>query len=128
MRLMAVLALAGELVAAPLLGAGHAAGLPAATCDGADCVPGVPRDAALGASCVGATRYDFGLDGAGNTFMCSSRNQWVPTKPLVGVRPLGGPCDGSNTAAQSPDGLPMTCRAGGWVADWNDFFYSKTIF
>lgn len=127
MKLMAIFALATGFVAAPLFADGTASSLPPSSCDGVDCVPGVPRDAALGAYCHGATRYDFGLDGAGNTYICSSSNQWVTTKPLVGVRPLGGPCGEDPGAAQSPDGLPMSCKNGGWVADYQDIFYSKTI-
>jgi hypothetical protein len=141
MKLVTVLAAAGGLMAAPVIAAGVASGLPpascdgddcmqlpAASCDGAGCVPGVPKNAALGAPCVGAPRYSFGLDATGKTFMCSSRNQWVPTKPLVGVRPLGAPCNGEvdKGSAQSPDGLPMTCQGLGWNQDYTDFFYSKT--
>lgn len=130
MKLVTVLAAAGGLIAAPLIAAGAASGLPPSnSCDGADCVPGVPHNAALGAPCVGAPRYSFGLDASGKTFMCSSRNQWVPTKPLQGVRPLGAPCNGDvdKGSAQSPDGLPMTCQGLGWNQDYTDFFYSKTI-
>jgi hypothetical protein len=126
MRLMAVLALASGFVAAPLIAAGSASGLPPSWCDGAECVPGVPRDAALGAHCNGATRYDFGLDPAGNTYICTMTNQWVQTKPLIGVRPLSAPCNGDTGAAQSPDGLPMSCRDGGWRTDFDAIFYSKT--
>jgi hypothetical protein len=126
MRLVAVLALAGGLAAAPLIAAGNASGLPPSSCDGAGCVPGVPRDAALGAHCDGATRYDFGLDAGGTTYICTMTNQWVKTKPLVGVRPLSAPCDGDPGSAQSPDGLPMSCRDGGWRTDFEAIFYAKT--
>jgi hypothetical protein len=126
MRLMAVLALAGGLVAAPLIAAGNASGLPPSSCDGADCVPGVPRDAALGAHCDGATRYDFGMDAAGTTYLCTMTNEWVKTKPLIGVRPLSAPCDGDPGSAQSPDGLPMLCKDGGWRTDFDAIFYPKT--
>jgi hypothetical protein len=128
MKLVTVLAAAGGLIAAPLIAAGTASGLPPGSCDGAGCVPGVPKNAALGAPCVGAPRFSFGMDSSGKTFMCSSRNQWVPTKPLEGVRPLGAPCDGNvdKGSAQSPDGLPMTCQGLGWNQDYTDFFYSKT--
>jgi hypothetical protein len=128
MKLVTVLAAAGGLIAAPLIAAGTASGLPPGSCDGAGCVPGVPKNAALGAACIGAPRFSFGLDSSGKTFMCSSRNQWVPTKPLVGVRPLGAPCNGETEkgSAQSPDGLPMTCQGAGWNQDYTDFFYSKT--
>lgn|GEM_PF-917348 len=126
MRLMAVLALAGGFIAAPLFAAGNASGLPPSSCDGAGCVPGVPRDAALGGHCNGATRYDFGMDAAGNTYVCTMTNQWVQTKPLIGVRPLSAPCQGDPGSAQSPDGLPMSCKDGGWRTDFDAIFYSKT--
>jgi hypothetical protein len=123
MKLVGVVALAGAIVAAPLIVAGSAAAVPASWCDGAGCLPGLPHDAAQGASCIYGTRYDFGA-----TFICSSRSQWVPTKPLVGVRPLGAPCNAAQDtgSAQSPDGVPMTCKGNAWLGDYNDIFYSKT--
>ena len=128
MKLVTVLAVAGGVIAAPLIAAGTASALPPTRCDGATCVPGVPKNAALGAPCIHGTRYSFGLDPSGNTYACSTRNQWVSTKPLIGVRPLGAPCDGGENTAQSPDGIPMTCRGGAsWVSDYTDLFYSKTI-
>ncbi len=128
MKLATVLALAGGFIAAPLIAAGAASALPPSSCDGAGCVPGVPHDAAQGAPCNYATRFAFGLSQSGATFICSSRNQWVSAKPLIGVRPLSGPCTGNDTMAQSPDGLPMSCTNGGWVADYNAIFYSPTIY
>ena len=127
MKLVAVVALAGGLITAPLIVAGPASALPPSFCDGADCVPGVPHDASLGAPCIQGTRYAFGVDAEGKTYICSSRSQWVATKPLVGVRPLAAPCGEDPGSAQSPDGLPMSCKDGGWRLDFNDIFYSKTI-
>ena len=129
MKLVTVLALAGGFIAAPLIAAGNAsADPPPASCDGAGCVPGVPHDASLGAPCIGGTRYAFGLDASGKTYICSSRNQWVSTKPLVGVRPLGAPCTANDKgSAQSPDGIPLGCTGTSWIGDYNDIFYSKTI-
>jgi hypothetical protein len=128
MKLVGVVALASAVIAAPLIVAGSASALPASWCDGAGCVPGVPHDATEGASCIYGTRWDFGLNASGaTTFLCSSRNQWVPTKPLVGVRPLGAPCNAAQDkgSAQSPDGIPMTCNGTAWLADYTDIFYSK---
>jgi hypothetical protein len=129
MKLVGLFALAGAAIAVPFIGAATASALPEAYCDGAACVPGVPRDAAAGASCIYATRWDFGLNASGTTtFLCSSRSQWVPTKPLVGVRPLGAPCNSATDkgSAQSPDGIPMSCKGNAWLGDYNDIFYSKT--
>ena len=128
MKLVGVVALAGAVIAAPLIIAGSASAVPASYCEGAGCVPGVPRDAAAGASCIYGTRYDFGLNASGTTFLCSSRSQWVPTKPLVGVRPLGAPCNPAKDtgSAQSPDGIPMSCKVNAWLGDYTDIFYSPT--
>jgi hypothetical protein len=129
MKLLGAFALAGVVIAAPLIGAGAASALPESYCDGAACVPGVPHDAAQGASCIYGTRWDYGLNASGTTtFLCSSRSQWVPTKPLVGVRPLASPCDPAKDkgSAQSPDGIPMTCKVNAWIGDYTDIFYSKT--
>ncbi|HZQ33283.1 MAG TPA: hypothetical protein VFB19_16300 [Mycobacterium sp.] len=127
MKLVTVLALAGGLAAAPLIAAGAAAALPVATCDGAGCVPGVPHNASLGAPCIGGTRYVFGLDASGNTYICDALNQWVQSKPLIGVRTMSAPCDNDKGMMQSPDGLPMSCKNGGWMEDFDTIFYSKAI-
>lgn len=118
---MAVLALAGGLIGAPLMTPGTASAYP---CDGTDCVPYVARDAVLGAPCVlTMTRYVFGLDASGNTLTCSLQGAWEQSPPLVGVRTLRAPCDESTGVAQSPDGLPMSCIAGGWTLDFNRVYY-----
>lgn len=125
MKLMVVLALACGFIAAPTLAAGNASASP---CDGADCVPYVARDVAQGAWCAPRTRYVFGLGPSSTgTFTCSSRSQWVPSKPLLGVRDLGAPCTGADSSAQSPDGAPLACNGTGWAAYYGDIYYSKTI-
>jgi hypothetical protein len=129
MKLVGVVTLAGAVIAAPLIVAGSASALPESSCDGAGCVPGVPHDAVEGAACVSGTRWAFGMNASGTkTFICSSRSQWVPTKPLIGVRPLGAPCDGAKDkgSAQTPDGIPMTCKGTNWIGDYDAIFYSKT--
>jgi hypothetical protein len=140
MKLMTVLALAGGLVAAPIIAAGNASADPTdeadqagpTQCDGAGCVPYVHHDAVAGAQCLGGTRWDFGLDASSKkTFVCAMTNQWVPTRPLIGVRAEGAPCAGETRAAQSGaaqsfDGLPLSCDGQGWRQDYTDIFYKKT--
>jgi hypothetical protein len=126
MKLTTVLALAGGFIAAPVIAAGNASGSPS-SCDGPDCVPGVVHNAAQGAPCISATRYDFGLDSSSSsTFVCSLTGKWVRTKPLIGVRLSSEPCYGNGGAAQSPDGIPMTCIGLAWAPNFNDIFYTKT--
>lgn len=122
MRLIAAMAVAGGCLAAPLIGAGSAAATPT-TCDGAGCVPYVNHDARLGGSCNQATRYNFGVDGGGNTLACSSHGQWVSSPPLVGVRLLRSGCTETAAVAQSPDGVPLKCVGGTWNADYSVMFY-----
>jgi hypothetical protein len=121
-----VLALAGGFVAAPLAAAGSVSALPPSWCDGVDCVPGVVRNASPGAPCITGTRYSFGLDSSGNTYVCSQGNVWVSTRPLIGVRPQGAPCYGNGGSAQSPDGIPMFCKGASWLADYSDILSSRT--
>ncbi|MCW2689231.1 MAG: hypothetical protein JWR37_4121 [Mycobacterium sp.] len=125
MKLTAVLALAGGFIAAPVIAAGNASGSPS-WCDGAGCVPWVARDAVQGAPCISRTRNAFGLDSSGRTFDCAMTGKWVPTKPLIGVRPQGAPCFGSGGSAQTGDGIPMTCIGQGWTPDYSDIYYAKT--
>lgn len=123
MRLMALAAIAGGVCAGPLIafGAGSASAIPG-VCDGAGCVPYVSTDAQPGEHCNQNTRYNFGFDASGNTLACSSRSVWVSSPPLVGVRTLRSPCDSAGVA-QSPDGVPLTCDAGAWSADYWVMFY-----
>jgi len=123
MKLMAAVAIAGGVLAAPLagFGLGPAAATPG-TCDGAGCVPYVNPEAQLGAHCNQNTRYNFGLDGSGNTLACSSHSVWVSSPQLVGVRTLRSPCDSSGVA-QTPDGVPLKCDGGAWSADYSVMFY-----
>ncbi len=122
MKPMTVLALTCGFIAAPVIAAGTASGSPS-SCDGAGCVPHVAQNVREGTPCVYRTRYDYGVDpSTGNTLLCAAVGKWTPARPLVGVRPLAAPCDGSNGAAQSPDGIPMTCNGTGWVADYTEIF------
>jgi hypothetical protein len=125
MRIMAVLAVACGCVAAPTMAAGNASASP--TCDGLDCVPYVARNVSLGAPCVFGTRYVFGVEsGSGDTLACAPEGRWIQWKPLIGVRTLQAPCDGSPGAAQSPDGIPLGCVDSGWIFDFASLYYAKT--
>jgi hypothetical protein len=124
MKLMAALALAGGLIAAPLIATPMASATPG-SCDGAGCVPFVSQNVAAGQHCTQGTRYIFGLDATGNTLVCGLKSQWAPSAPLVGVRTLRLPCDPNvdKGVAQTPDGVPLTCTGGAWSADYSRVFY-----
>ncbi|MCV6980090.1 hypothetical protein H7I53_07610 [Mycolicibacterium pulveris] len=122
MRLMAAVAMACAFVAAPLTAAPTAPALPQ-VCDGAGCVPYVDHTAVKGEHCVQNTRYNFGMDAAGNTLACSSRSVWIESPPLVGVRPIRLPCGEDTGVAQSPDGVPLSCIGGAWTSDYSVPFY-----
>lgn len=122
MKLVAVLAVAGGMLAAPLVTASPAAASP---CNSADCVPYVDRNIDPSESCVpGGSRFLFGLDASGNNYLCNAARTWVPQPALVGVRFNGQPCDGSSGVAQAPDGLVLTCQDAGWEPDFTAFYYS----
>lgn len=124
MKLMAIVALAGGFVAAPMVGAPVASGLPV-ICDGAECVQFVDRGAVLGEACEQSTRYNFGLDPSGNTLVCTFNKQWVASAPLVGIRPLRSSCGEDKGVAQTPDGLPLSCIDGSWTYDVSAVFYKE---
>jgi len=132
MRLLAVLAAVLTLpcgfIAAPVVAAGNASADPA-SCDGAGCVPYVAQGVTQGAECSYRTRYDFGVDSSGATFICTTNKGWTASKQLIGVRTLGAPCDGSGGAAQSPDGIPMSCPGPGqgWIADYSVIYSTNTF-
>ena len=121
MKLAAVLALAGGLMSAPVISPATSS---AAPCDGADCVPYVQHDATSGGWCAQTgTRYVFGRDGSGNTYLCNLTGHWESSPPLVGIRYLGSPCDGETGMAQSPGGLPLSCKNGGWSLEYEEMYY-----
>ncbi|MHA7661996.1 hypothetical protein [Pseudomonas otitidis] len=91
-----------------------AAGSP--SCDDAHCVPYVAHNVTAGTACTFRSAYVFGLDAAGNTVVCTSVNTWFASPPLIGVRLLTSPCDGT-AAAQAPDGMPLACNARSWTDD-----------
>ena len=72
-----------------------------------------PRRASFG------SRYPFGLDATGGTFLCTAENEWVTAAPLIGVRTLRAACDASQQgkAAQSVDGQPMICDGLAWSCE-----------
>ncbi len=122
MRLMAAAALACGFVTAPLMTAANAPASPG-YCDGADCVPYVDRTAVAGTHCVQNTRYNFGIDASGNTLACNSRSTWISSPPLVGIRTNRLPCGDATGVAQSPDGVPLSCKGGAWTPDYQAVFY-----
>ena len=124
MKLLAAAALVCGFVAAPMLSAPNASAVPG-WCDGADCVPYVDRGAAQGEACTQNTRYNFGIDAAGNTLACSSTSQWIASPPLVGMRTLRSLCGAETGVAQSPDGVPLSCIDGAWTADYSAAFYQR---
>ena len=118
-----------ELVVATIV-AGTAVGLASAA--GAEPqryrtdVPGIVYDAQLSDSCTNWERYIYGRGPGGEALACHFiPNQFLPpaynvgwwqiSYPLVGEREIGSACDNPQTAAQSPDGLPLVCvGARGW--------------
>ncbi|HVQ99867.1 MAG TPA: hypothetical protein VMS16_13845 [Mycobacterium sp.] len=92
-------------------------------------VPGMNYDATAGAPCDNYERFIFGRGPDGqaeachfiiNQYPAAQSGYWVLYYPLYGVHKPGEPCaniaDPRGSAAQSPDGLPMTCtQAQGWV-------------
>jgi hypothetical protein len=124
MKLMAAVALACGFVAAPMMSAPGASAVPG-WCDGADCVPYVDRSAAKGESCTQNTRYNLGIDAAGNTLVCGSRGAWLASPPLVGMRTLRSLCGEETGVAQSPDGVTLSCIDGAWTADYSAPFYQR---
>jgi hypothetical protein len=122
MKLMAIVALACGITGAPMMAAPVVAA-DAGTCDGVDCVPYVDRNIVPTDHCQFKSRFPFGLDAAGNTFVCAARNQWVPVAPLMGVRTMRAPCDEKVPGtAQTPAGQLVNCEAQAWTA-YNDVFY-----
>lgn len=121
MKLVAVLALAGGLMTAPVISPPTSSAVP---CDGAGCVPYVQHDAAAGKWCAQTgTYYLFGLDASGNTYLCNRTGYWESSPPLIGIRTLRSPCDGETGMAQSPDGLPLSCKNGGWSLDYEAVYF-----
>jgi hypothetical protein len=122
MKLMAAVVLACGVTAAPMMTAATASALPG-TCDGVDCVPYVKRNIVPTDPCQFKSRYPFGLDGTGNTFVCAATNKWVPVAPLLGVRTLRAPCDEKVPGtAQTPIGQMVNCEAAAWTP-YNDVLY-----
>ncbi len=124
MKLLAVVALACGVVAAPMTVAGTASALPG-TCDGVDCVPFVDRNIVPTDHCSFTSRYPYGLDAKGNTFACAATDEWLPMAPLIGVRTLRAPCDPNVPAsAQTPNGQPLKCEGGAFTSDFSALYYA----
>ena len=103
MKLMAVLALACGSTAAPMVAVGTASALPG-TCDGAECVPYVDHNVDPAAPCAFNSRYPFGLDAKGGTFLCTAENEWGDGRAVDrGAHPAGRlRCESSRVRRPSP--------------------------
>ena len=122
MKLVAVLALVCGFLAAPAVAAGDPSVSPA--CDGVDCVPYVKHNVVQGGSCVLASRYVFGLDVSGKTYICTGQQAWAAqSEPLIGVRSQRQFCTGEKGWAQSPDGIPLRCVSQGWSQDYSAIYF-----
>ena len=115
------------LTAAVLTGAAIGVAPVAAAYEGD--VPGMNFQASLGAPCDNYERFIFGRGPSGqaeachfpppNQFPAATTGYWVISYPLYGVQQNGAPCPGPQSAAQTPDGLPMLCLgAQGWQPGW----------
>lgn len=92
-------------------------------------VPGMNYYALLGAPCDNYERFIFGRGPSGqaeachfpppNQFPAATTGYWVISYPLYGVQQNGAACPSAQSAAQTPDGLPMLCLgAQGWQPGW----------
>ena len=92
-------------------------------------VPGMNYQASLGAPCDNYERFIFGRGASGqaeachfpppNQFPAATTGYWVISYALYGVQQTGAKCPGPQSAAQTPDGLPMLCLgAQGWQPGW----------
>jgi hypothetical protein len=119
-----------ELAAAALI-AGTAVGVaPAADAYPGD-VPGMVDGVQSDEACDNFERFTFGHGPGGQAMAChfipnqfpdplrrtdpASGGYWMISYPLYGVQDIGSPCPSPQSAAQSPDGLPLLCvGAQGW--------------
>jgi hypothetical protein len=118
-----------ELVVAALTAGAAIGAAPVAGAYPGD-VPGMVEDVTQGYACTNWERYTFGHGPNGQALTCHFiPNQfpgprpgppvpdgyWMISYPLHGVQDIGSPCPGPQSAAQSPDGLPLLCvGAQGW--------------
>lgn len=87
-------------------------------------VPGMVDGQRQGDACFSWERFIYGHGPNGQALACHFiPNQWPPkdtgfwqiSYPLYGVQNIGSPCPNPQSAAQSPDGLPLLCLgARGW--------------
>lgn len=127
-----VLGLALFTTGAALGGAALANAVPAAChADNPQCqiVPGM-QDGVETQPCNNWTRYTFGFDPNGLYLACVSfdggkTGKWSRSATLAGVRTIGSRCctpevsycpTGYGSLAQAPDGRPLLCSDGSWVA------------
>jgi hypothetical protein len=125
-KILVASAVTGLLAAAlPLAGPASAA------CDSGGCLPNVARNVIAGAPCTPSINFNFGLDAAGNTVICSAAGTWVPTGPLIGEAAPALPCSTPGATAQTRlsgntleiqvPGIPLQCVGPPGAAKWVHF-------
>lgn len=87
-------------------------------------VPGMSYGVKSDDSCDNWERFTFGRGPDGEALAChfipnqfpqprepqpAETGFWVTSYPLYGVQDVGAPCPNPQSAAQSPDGLPLLC-------------------
>ncbi|MEZ0364498.1 hypothetical protein ACAG26_12460 [Mycobacterium sp. pUA109] len=87
-------------------------------------VPGMAEGATQGDACYSWERFIYGHGPDGEALAChfipnqfpgKDTGFWMISYPLQGVQNIGAPCSNPQSAAQSPDGLPLLCvGAQGW--------------
>ena len=87
-------------------------------------VPGMTYDVSMDQACFSWERFTYGRGPGGEALTCRfipnqnparDTGVWVISYPLYGVQQIGARCPGPQSAAQSPDGLPLLCLGGqGW--------------
>lgn len=87
-------------------------------------VPGMVEGAVIGDACYSWERFTYGHGPDGEALTChfipnqfpgKDTGFWQISYPLFGVQNIGAPCPKAQSAAQSPDGLPLLCLGGqGW--------------
>jgi hypothetical protein len=95
-------------------------------------VPGMNYDAHLSGPCHSFQVFTFGRGRGGQPLQCHwIPNQWPPvhtgfwvaSPEIHGVRDIGSPCPGPQSAAQAPDGRPLLCLGD---QGWQPGFFTGT--
>jgi hypothetical protein len=122
-----------ELVVAALTAGAAISTVPAASADPPHYdtdVPNMAEGVISDEACFSTERYIYGHGPNGQAMAChfipnqfpepsrgtpTPGGYWMISYPLYGVKDIGSPCPNPQSAAQSPDGLPLLCLgARGW--------------